>query len=420
MPQNYFMKNWNKAAILGAGREGRALKKYLLKTEDVKKTDIVLLDKKNNPNYLAHLEDYRIIFRSPGIPYLNESLQAAIRKGSVVSSATRLFFEAALKKRAFLIGITGTKGKTTTATLIYKIIKSAGKKTFLAGNIGKPMTDIINNVDKDTIAVLELSSFQLQDLHLSPHISAILDISPDHQDVHKSFKEYIEAKSNITKHQNKNNIVIFSKSDQYSAYIANKSAGKKIGLSLQDRDPLLSRLEKILKLPGKHNLKNAYFAAKIGQIMNISDKTILKTIGNFKGVPFRIQKIKNKPITYNDSASTNPEATIAAIKAVDPDLLIMGGLNKNLSYAKMGKFLKRSAIKTILLYGSNRKELAKNIPKNISVKRSLTLEDLFKKYNKITEQYKTILFSPASASMDQFKNYKERGKSFNSLIKRYS
>ncbi|MEK7463207.1 MAG: UDP-N-acetylmuramoyl-L-alanine--D-glutamate ligase [Patescibacteria group bacterium] len=409
----------NKIAILGAGREGKSLKKYLLKTEKIKKTDVVLLDKKNNPNYLAHLEDYETIFRSPGIHYLNESLQAAINKGSVVSSATKLFFKIALKKEAFIIGITGTKGKTTIATLIYRIIRAAGKKTFLAGNIGKPMTDIINDIDKNTIAILELSSFQLQDLRVSPHISVVLDITPDHQDAHKNFKEYVEAKSNIAKHQNKNNIVIFSKSNQYSVYIANKSAGKKIGISLHDQDQLLSHLKQILKLPGKHNLKNAYFAAKIGQIMNISEKTILKTIGNFKGVPFRIQKIKNRPAVYNDSASTNPEATIAAIKAVYPDLLIMGGLNKNLSYAKMGKILKKSAIKAILLYGSNRKELIKNIPKNINIKQSSTLEDLFKKYGKTIKQCGTILFSPASASMDQFKNYKERGRSFNKFIEQY-
>ena len=414
-----FIKNKNRIAILGAGREGRSLKKYLAKTKKYKQSDIVLLDRKNNPNYLARLEDYKTIFRSPGIHYLNEFIQKAIIKGSIISSATKLFFETTLKKGACIIGITGTKGKTTTATLIYKILKAAGRKTFLAGNIGKPMMDTIDDIDKNTAVVLELSSFQLQDLHISPHISVVLDIAPDHQDIHKNFKEYVEAKSNIAKHQNKNNAVIFSRSNQYSIYIANKSAGKKIGISLADQDPLLSRLEQIIKLPGKHNLKNAYFAAKIGRIMNVPKKIILKTIGNFKGIPFRIQKIKNQPVVYNDSASTNPEATIAAIKAVKPDLLIMGGLAKNLSYAKIGKFLKKSTIKTILLYGSNKKELARNMPKNISVKESPTLKYLFKNYNKIMKQYKTILFSPASASMDQFKNYKERGKLFNEITERY-
>jgi UDP-N-acetylmuramoylalanine--D-glutamate ligase len=196
------MKNKNKIAILGAGREGKSLKKYLIKIKKHKQKDIIILDRKNDPNYLAHLEDYKLIFRSPGIHYLNESIQKAIAKGSTISSATKLFFETALKKKAFIIGITGTKGKTTTTTLIYRIVKAAGKKTFLAGNIGKPMTNIINDIDKNSILVLELSSFQLQDLHISPHISVVLDITPDHQNIHKSFKEYVDAKSNITRHQN--------------------------------------------------------------------------------------------------------------------------------------------------------------------------------------------------------------------------
>jgi UDP-N-acetylmuramoylalanine--D-glutamate ligase len=154
-------------------------------------------------------------------------------------------------------------------------------------------------------------------------------------------------------------------------------------------------------------------------MIGLPEKNILKAIGSFKGVPFRIQKIKNEPAVYNDSASTNPEAAIAAIKAVKPDLLIAGGLNKNLSYKKMGSFLKGSEVKTILLYGSNRDELTRNIPKNIKNKRAPTLEDLFKKYNKLMKECKTILFSPASASMDQFKDYKERGRAFNGFIQRY-
>lgn len=408
-----------KIAILGAGKEGKSLKKYLLKTEGFKKNQIFLLDKKTNPYYLDNLRNYRAIFRSPAIRYLDKNIQEAAKNGVKVSSATKVFFEAAGRRNPIIIGITGTKGKTTVAVLAHKILKAAGKKAYLAGNIGKPMTDIIAGLDKKSIAVLELSSFQLQDLNASPRISAILDITPDHQDAHKSFEEYVEAKSNIAKHQNKQDAVIFNVSNKFSSGIASQSAGRKIGLSLNSDDSFLKKIKKVLKLPGEHNLKNAYFAAAIAKTVEIPEKTILETIKKFRGIPFRIQKIHKNPETYNDSASTNPEAAIAAVKAINPDILIMGGLSKNLSYKKITTAIKKSKIKIVLLYGSNRFDLERKMPKNVIVKKSRTLEGLFEKCKRNLKTAEKILFSPGSASLDQFKNCKERGKLFNRLTKQY-
>lgn len=409
-----------KVAILGAGREGKSIKKYLLTNKLFKKNEIDLLDQKTNPNYLDNLEQYKIIFRSPGIYFLNESIQKAVKKSASrrikISSSTKLFFE---KCPCKIIGITGTKGKTTTATLLYKILKNAKKKAYLTGNIGKPAINILNELDKDSIVVLELSSFQLQDMVKSPEIGVVLDITPDHQDVHKSFEEYVEAKSNIARHQGKNDIIVFSSSNEHSAKIAKKSPGQKIGLSLKTNNEFLDKIKISLKLPGTHNLKNAYFAATAAKIIGIPEKIILKTIKQFKSIQFRIQKIKNNPEVYNDSASTNPEAAIAAIKAINPDVLIMGGLNKNLDYKNIKDVIANSNVQNVFIYGSNRFELEKLMPKTAKVISTETLKQLFSKNKKTIKNGKRILFSPASASLDQFKNYKERGKTFNRLIKQY-
>ncbi len=418
-----------KIAILGFGAEGKSLYRYLKSSLGYRGATIAVLDQKLNKNYLADLAKFDLIFRSPGIPYLRPEIQQAKKSGVKISSATQLFFEqlrgltrtarglTRKKGEVIVIGVTGTKGKGTTSSILYQILKTAGKKVFLAGNIGTPTLEILPKLTRNSVAILELSSFQLQDLTHSPAISIVLDISPDHLDYHKNPAEYTSAKSAIAKFQTKNDWVVFSKQNPVCAKIARLSHGQKIGFSLKDTDPLLAKIKKIIPLPGEHNLKNAYAASQAAKILGIKDADILKAIKKFQGLEYRLQLIKKNPRVYNDSASTNPETAIAGIKAVKPTILIMGGLNKNLSYKNLPPVIKNSGIQKIFLFGQNRRELnrvLKNTGSEIKIFPGLT--KLIKQLKNSAVKSDTILFSPGSASFDQFKNYKDRGKTFNKLL----
>src|SRR3989344_3311479 len=256
--------------ILGYGVEGKSAERFFKRLGcRTPKCKIEVRDiKLQGKHYLKNLDKFDTIIRSSGIPYLSPQIQKARKQGVKITSATKLFFRDAKGK---IIGITGTKGKGTTATLLYKILKAAEKNVYLAGNIGVPMLDILSKLKKNSITILELSSFQLQDLDCPPEIAIITDISPDHLDHHKSFKEYLVAKAQIVKNQNSERGEVFFFSDnKYSKFIAQKSRGKKIAVSPDQN--------LILKIPGFHNLKNASMAAAVGRIFGVNENIIKKTI----------------------------------------------------------------------------------------------------------------------------------------------
>lgn len=481
------MEQKDKIAILGYGIEGKAVWQYLKNSSEHQKATITILDAKQGKNYLKRLKRFDVIFRSPGIPYLLPEIQNARKSGAKITSATKLFFE---KCPCPIIGITGTKGKSTTATLIYKILKAAGKDVYLAGNIGTPAVKLLpkpesensvapqlrrksrsnristsRKLKKNSLVVLELSSFQLQDLKHSPKTAVLLEIMPEHLDYHKTFQEYWNAKAVIAKYQKQKNRVIFPKNNPWTGKIAKQSAGKKIAYSLADKNFLLWEVRRSLRLPGRHNVQNAYAAALAVKAAGLPEKSLKKILGkiliNFRGLPFRLQLIRKRPLTYNDSASTNPGATIAGIQAIDPTILIMGGISKNLSYKDLPETIECSPIKKILIFGKNRNELKKALAKFPSIKTFSTLPLLARHLNKNAAKNDIILFSPGAASfdphtkwlpnrkavkfqnkrhgrinpraqsksnsekrirshsgvgVDQFQNYQERGKVFNKLI----
>jgi UDP-N-acetylmuramoylalanine--D-glutamate ligase len=437
-----------RVGILGFGNENKALLKFLKKEKAYKNAEFWILDKNKNlklpkgvksilgENYLKDLNQFDIIFRSPGVPYNLKELVSARKKGIKISSAIKLFFEKASKKTKNIIGVTGTKGKSTTSTLIYKILKSAGKKAILAGNIGKSPLDYLNKITKNTFVVLELSSFQLQDLQFSPHIAVILDVFPDHQDSHSSLKEYFDAKSNICKHQNKNDVVFYFENNPNSKKIAFKSKGKKIAVS--EKNFTLFNLND-LKIKGWHNFLNAIIASNVALYLKIPPKIILKTVKNFKGLNYRIQFVrkiklnKNQFIEfYNDSASTNPGAGIACVLSFPQKqkIIILGGKDKNLDYTPLAKKIKKleKEILYILLFGENKNKIYKSLKKEgarskIVIKNNLKevvlnakkLAVQFLKQNPSCKEI-VILFSPSSTSFDMFLNYKKRGEEFKKLV----
>lgn len=450
----FFIMSSKKIAILGFSLEGKAMLKYLQKSPQYKNAEIWILDKNKNLkiprkignlhlrigiNYLKNLHEFDIIFRSPGIPYNLPEIQNAIKpssrtssllgkKGVKISSSTKIFFDEANKIGCKIIGITGTKGKGTTSTLLYKILKAAKKDVYLAGNIGKPAIELLSKIKKKSIVILELSSFQLQDLRKSPNIAVVLDTFQDHLDSHKNFKEYIEAKSSISKFQNPNDKIFYFPDNKYSKSIAEKSKGKKMPVLINEFE-LFSRED--LKIAGKHNYKNAVMAATIAKNIGIGNNIIKKEVKNFRGLEHRlefIRQIKNIKF-YNDSASTNPFTAIAAIKSFNENkILICGGKDKNLDYSPLIKALKNSNTKLIVLFGENKLKIAKAISVNSKwktiIKKVKKLEDAvnlsYKTAKSLTASGYTpvaILFSPASASFDMFKDYKDRGEKFKKLVK---
>lgn len=405
-------------AILGFGREGRAVLKFLKKSPKYKHSKITILDKKISPNYLKNLDNFDIIFRSPGVPYNLPEIQSAIKNGVKISSATKLFFQHCA---APIIGITGTKGKSTTATLIYKILKASGLDAYLAGNIGKPALEILPKLSKKSLVVLELSSFQLQNLTQSPQTAIVLDIFPDHLDAHKNWREYFNAKSVIAKHQKRNNQIFYFSNNKTAEKIAKNSRGKKIAVACQDPSPA----------------KNILMAKTVARYFGCPQNIIETTVKNFHGLENRLEFVRTiENISfYNDSAATNPEATAAAIRSFNSRLqsviLIAGGKDKNLSYAPLAKAIKKSDnVKQIILFGENKYKIKQQLAsagKELKICENLksaiqaankTAKYLTANYNPPAGGPTTILFSPSSASFDMFKDYKERGAEFIKYVKR--
>jgi len=469
-----------RVAILGFGREGKSVLKYLKKNDP--RADIKILDRKLDNNYLKNLDKFDIVFRSPGVPYNLSEIQKAIKSGVKFSSATQLFFDAIHEltqiripkqskfatgqarintdkfKNIKILGVTGTKGKGTTATLLYKILKFCNKKALLAGNVGLPALEILpkirvnqfSNPRESVYIILELSSFQLQDLKKSPDMAVILDIFPDHLDMHKNLGEYFDAKTNIAKYQKKSDKIFYFADNKYSRWVASKSRGKKIPVQYKDvgrpkirtSEIRTSDVRKLIKIPGEHNLKNALMAASVALSLGCPKEKILKIVKNFRGNEHRLELVRlirldsrrySRPFAsikfYNDSASTNPQTAAAAIRAFkEPKILIAGGKDKGLNYSPLAKALKNSNTKLVVLFGENKNKIAKAILgiKNKEL-RIMKVENLKQAVETAYKNARSlihnshfiihVIFSPASASFDMFKDYADRGEKFKELVK---
>ncbi len=426
------MDSVKKIAIIGFGDEGRSLLAFLKKTPAWKKADMCVLDRnpsmargakaygvpsRTGEKYLAGLHDFDLVFRSPGVPFSTPEIQKALKAGVAVSSQTKLFFEEIFifrKKtggsKPVIIGVTGSKGKGTTSTLIYQMLRNAKYKVVLAGNIGKPMIESLVAVKKADYVVLELSSFQLQDLHISPDIAVVLDIFPDHLDVHKTLAEYHAAKANIGKFQKKSDRIFFFATNAKSAHIAGKSPAKKHPVT-----------------PRQDNLrKNFDMASAVAKTCGVSNTVIERTIKGFVGLEHRLELVRKiKSISfYNDSAGTNPVATAAAILSFkEPIVLIAGGKDKGFSYAPLSAALKKSSVGYVVLFGENREKIAHEIRgsrRHVAFADSLAsaLQEAYARAKELAAQKESaiVIFSPGAASFDMFKNYKDRGEKYKKAV----
>lgn len=401
-----------KVAILGGlGIEGRALQKYLRKTQPDLRP--VILDRKLDPNYLSRLKEFDLIYRTPGVLCNLPEIRKAIRRGVKFSSSINLFFE---KAQGIIIGITGSKGKGTTAQILYEILKNAGKDAHLGGNIGNSPLDFVDELTKNSLTVLELSNLQLWDIKYSPHIAVVLDIFPEHLDWHKSFREYVQSKTGIVKYQRRGDLVFYIAGNKFSKKIANKSKGKKIEVKPH------SLPKKSLMIPGKHNLKNASMAAAVCSHLGVSPDTILHALSRSKGLPYRLQMIREAGgvIYYNDSASTTPETAVAAVKAFpkSPKILLLGGRDKNSNYTILEKGLRGEKVKLAVIFGTSKKKINSAIKQTVKTRLAKDLMSAVETARKIARPGDIVLFSPGATSLDMFKNYQDRGAQFNKIVKK--
>lgn len=443
-----------KIGILGLGEENIALVRYLVKygakniticdqrgSEEFSNIDDIqnaVSSWRLGPDYLDNLEDFDVVFRTPGLPYLNEKIQKAKIDGVEVSSEIKLFFDLCPSP---IIGVTGTKGKGTTATLISEILKKAGKRVFLAGNIGNAPIEFLDHLTADDIVVLELSSFQLQDLEKSPHIGVVLNISSDHLDVHANNDEYIEAKTNIIRHQTKDDFAVINidylTSFEFAAltsaqvyYFSRKKSvdqgawvnSGEILYRENNEDIELAQTSDLL-LRGEHNFENICASCTAARLAGADFESISEVIKSFKGLEHRLELVTEIDGVkfYNDSFSTNPDTAIAAIKSfTEPIILIAGGSEKNADYAELGKVISDSNVKTAILIGVTGSRIKSEIQTS-NVKVIDTCQNLDDVIDIIKQEMKlgdVVLLSPASASFDWFANYKDRGQQFKENVSR--
>lgn len=443
-----------KLMILGFGREGQSTYQLIRSVEP--NMSITIADKENKhqeailaastdkniilkmgQHYLDKINNYDLIFKSPGIKL------AAIKpnRNQVISSQTQLFLEAYSGQT---IGITGTKGKSTTASLIYHALSKAGKKTVLVGNIGIPPFSALPMIKQDTIIVFELSAHQLQELTYSPKISVLLNIYEEHLDHFQSFDEYAESKSRIFNQAKNNPILIYNLDQPELNHIIPKAIQNSgFGFSLkndtnakcyieddliycrtgQSFSPVIN-IKEIDNLIGQHNLSNIMAALLACTQVGLSKEAFkdglmsfqslahrLEFVGTFKGIHF-----------YNDSISTIPEATIAAVKSLpETDTLILGGFDRGIHYDNLIRFLNSSEINNFIFIGPAGKRMKKIMeeypPSKKSIFMAQSFDEVFEQLISVTQKGKICLLSPAAASYDSFKDFTERGERYKKMAR---
>jgi len=425
-----------KIAVVGAGIEGLSSEKFLTEKGAV----VTLLDKNQGDDYLKELGKYDLIIRSPGIKLSELKTYNLKLKTSKVSSQTKLFFELAPCK---IIGVTGTKGKGTTSTLIYEMLKKQGFDAYLGGNIGEPPFNFLDKLNAQSVVVLELSSFQLLDMDKSPHVSVLLMTTSEHLNWHKDIEEYINAKRNILKFQTSKDYAILNRdyiagneSDIYTNakvfYVSTERNGYE-GCSIKDNAVFLElngKEEKIIDdseilLPGKHNLENVCAAVIAATLFGVLKDNMVSVLKTFKGLEHRLELVDtiNGVKYYDDSFSTTPETAIAAINAFKTsEILILGGSSKNSNFEELGRVISNSKnIKAIIGIGAEWERIKEQITDSQShivlIEGAKDMETIVAAASKIALPGDVVLLSPACASFFMFKNYKDRGEQFKKEVK---
>lgn len=402
----------------------------------------VALNLKNNGVELSLGCDYLsglnadILFRTPGMNYNMPELKKLREQGVTITSEMEVFFELC---PCTIIAVTGSDGKTTTTTVISEFLKAEGKKVHLGGNIGKPLLPEIFDISSNDYAVVELSSFQLISMKSSPDISVVTNITPNHLDVHKDMKEYIEAKRNIVKYQNKDSVTVLNYNNEITRSFAesiltevryfNKYVDGTQSV-YRDADSIYFNNQKILDvkdiaIPGEHNIEN--YMAAIGAVWGIvGAETIVNVAKTFGGVAHRAELVRELDGVkyYNDSIASSPTRTIKGMLSLFEQkiILICGGYDKNIPYAPLGPVINEK-VKTLILIGATGPKIekavieAENYSKDsLEILKAETLEEAVKLAKNCAEIGDIVSLSPASASFDMFRDFEHRGNYFKELV----
>jgi len=437
-----------KILILGFGVEGES--SYNFFREHFPENKICIADKNENllqehtylakdnnlelnlgQKYLDDINNYDLILKTPGISFKDVDITGVEEK---ITNQLELLLEYV---DIFTIGITGTKGKSTTSSLIYKVLKEQEKDVFLLGNIGDPIFNNIDMLEKDSIVVLEISSHALEYVNKSPNISILLNIYEEHLDHYKSLDKYIEAKFNIAKYQKEEDFLIYN----YENELMNKyrynyrntdyavseneifEARNKIYLKEKDiycNEQKVMSIEEDLKLKGMHNFNNIMFVIAVCDILKLNFDKALDTIRNFDPLEHRMEFVAtiNRVDYYNDSIATIPEATINAVTAIkDVNTIILGGKDRGINLNRLISFLLESDVENIICLpktGEYIYEKLKNTNKKCYYIQNL--QEAVNKAKEVTKESKVCILSPAASSYGYFKNFEERGRLFKKYV----
>ncbi|HIR85179.1 MAG TPA: UDP-N-acetylmuramoyl-L-alanine--D-glutamate ligase [Candidatus Galloscillospira excrementavium] len=390
-------------------------------------------------DYLKHL-DHDVIFRTPGLRPDVPELEAAKARGSVVTSEMEVFFQVCPCRR---IGVTGSDGKTTTTTIISELLRRAGYHVYVGGNIGKPLLPDVSGMEPEDIAVLELSSFQLMTMDLSPEIAVVTNLAPNHLDVHKSMGEYIAAKENIFSHQGKDGLAVFNADNEITQALSATAPGR---VTLFSRREVLEQgvyvkdgaiwcaneagMREVLPLsgillPGEHNVEN-YMAAIAAVDALVPDEVIRSFAGTFQGVEHRIELVRTVDGVryYNDSIASSPSRTIAGLRSFPEQvILIAGGYDKHIPFDVLGPEIIKH-VKHLILTGDTAGKIRAAVEGTEGYepgKPDITVIEDFKlavlAARNLAREGDVVLLSPACASFDKFKNFMERGNAFKTIIR---
>jgi len=458
------MKDWNgkRVLILGAARQGLALARWL----SIHGAHVTLSDMRNENELrvareslaefgitwalgghpLELLDTTDVLCLSGGVPLTLPIVAESVSRGIPLSNDSQIFMEVVPCKT---IGITGSAGKTTTTTLVGRMAKNAyGDSAYVGGNIGDPLINYVDGMKVDDVAILELSSFQLDQMTISPNIAAILNITPNHLDRHGTMDAYAAAKARILAFQSKSDVAVLGHDDKGAWSLRNKVHGKLFTFSLNDLDdgldgtyfhdgllnlrdgnaylPLILR-EKIL-LPGDHNVANVLAAFAIGHAAGFPLDAMLEAVEDFHGVPHRLELVRELRGVrwYNNTIATAPERTIAAIRAFDePIVLLLGGRDKDLPWEELIQ-LANERVDHIVLFGEAAEKIQKTVAglgsgkTRFSIARVNGLHEAVLKAAEVAEPGDVVLLSPGGTSYDEFKDFAERGERFVAWVQELS
>lgn len=425
-------------AVAGYGMEGKVNTLYWLS----KGAQVTVLDEKDitdlpkgvtaitGAHAFDNLETYDVVVRTASLR------PDKLRSARKVWSGTNEFFA---ECPAPIIGVTGTKGKGTTSSLIASILRVAGKTVHLVGNIGVAALEVLPHIKADDVVVFEMSSFQLWDLEKSPHIAVVLMIEPDHMDVHAHMDEYVSAKANITINQAVDDVAVYHPTNDYSRTIAEKSDGRKVRYGALDDGGVYVESNKLcvhgqqicglenVQIPGAHNIENvcAAVTAVLSYDETIRFDLIAKGLREFTGLPHRLKFIRGVDGVqyFDDNYSSASGAAIAAMKAfTEPEVLIMGGYDKGIEFSELAKVVSaRTNIKHIILIGQTRHKIAAALDAVgksdvYELNDETTLQPIIQRARDVADPGDVVIMSPGCASFDMFKNFSDRGDQFIQLV----